>query len=535
MDLSRYTALFLADTREHLDRASRILLDWEREPGTLEPVAELFRAFHSVKGSAATMEYTALADLAHAAEHLLDAVRKGDLGPSRAVVSLLLRAVDVLERGAELVVAGEAVPDAPALVGVLERMVASGAPPAPAEPPLERRTPTRVPRPSARFTLSAVRVDRSRLDELLHRAAELVVARNRLDGLVARSSDPELEAVAGQVGTLARSMHAGVLRARLAPVAELFDRLPRVARDLGQSLDREVELKLRSDGIELDRGMLEELLDPLVHLVRNAVDHGIEPPAERLLAGKPPEGRLLLSASREREFVTVRLADDGRGIDRDAVARRAEEAGLRPAGRPPPDDHELLGLLARPGFTLRHEVTSISGRGVGMDVVLSTVRSLGGQVEVSSEPGQGTTFTLTLPLTTAIQRVLLVGAAGERYAIPFRIVAEAVRGPGPAATETTGGRFSFRDRSLPMVDLARATGLKGATAGRVRPMLVLEWGTRQGALAVDAVLGQLDVVIERVEAPVGLPAWVSGATILADGSPALVLDPTALFQAEASR
>lgn len=522
MDPGRYASLFLADTREHLGRVGALLLDWEREPDAPGPVAELFRAFHSVKGAAATMGYGGVAELAHAAEDLLAAVRRGELAGSRAVVGLLLRAADVLEAAAEAAVGGEAAPDAAPLAEALARMAASGAP----RSAMGSRTAVGVA--ARRGAARPVRIEPARLDELLNQAGELVVARNRLDALSRGSRRADLEAVSGQLGTLITGLYHGVLRARLAPIAELFGRFPRVVRDLGETLGKAVRLELRADGIELDRGVLEELVDPLVHLVRNAVDHGIEHVAHRVRAGKPPEGRLVLWAERRREWVAVCLSDDGRGIDRALVAERARALGHW-AGAREPDDGELLALLARPGFTVKHEVTEVSGRGVGMDVVVSTVRALGGRVALETRVGAGTTFTLAVPLTTAIQRVLLVGVGAERYAIPSRMLVEAGFVARPADREAPpGGRFSFRGASVPMVDLASVTGTRSAGPPR-RPVLVVEWGEHHGAVAVDALLGQSDVLIERVAAPRGLPAWVTGATILADGSPAFVLDPTALF------
>jgi two-component system chemotaxis sensor kinase CheA len=533
VDPSRYAGLFLADSRDHLGRAGALLLEWERAPGTGEPVAEVFRAFHSVKGAAAAMGYGAVADLAHAAEHLLEAVRRGELVPSRPVIGLLLRAVDVLEQGVEAAVSGGEVPEASPLTEALQRMAESGLPAGAVsgEPPPEPRPRAAAPAVPKRRPSRSVRIEPSRLDELLQLAGELVVAASRLDAVVQPGSSPELEAATSQVGSLVRAMHGTVLRARLAPISELFERFPRVVRDLGESLGRAVRLELKADGIELDRGMLEELVDPLVHLVRNAVDHGIEPGAERLRVGKPAEGRLVLGAERRRDWVRLFLSDDGRGIDRSQVAERASAERLRPAGAPLPDDAELLALLARPGFTLKGRVTEVSGRGVGMDVVVSTVRSLGGRVDLTTQVGVGSTFALTVPLTTAIQRVLLVGVAGERFALPFRVVREATRAPAASiAAASSGSRFSFRSQSLPLIDLAGPVGRPtGGEEGDQRPVLMLEWGARQGALAVDEVLGQMDVLIERLEAPVGLPAWISGATILGDGTPAFVLDPTALF------
>jgi len=527
VDLSRYAALFVADGRDHLGRATAHLLEWEAHPDRTEPVDGLFRAFHSLKGSAATMGFSDIAELTHQAEHLLEAVRRRELAASKAVVGLLFETVDVLDRSLEPASRGQAVPDARPLAEAIGRLASTATPlrgagataRAAAEP-----TPAAEPAP-----IRAVRVDPARLDELLQIAGELVVSRNRLATVVARRSDPDLDSVTGQLESLIRSLHGGVLKARLAPVAELFERFPRVVRDLAVTLGKTARLELHADGIELDRTVLEELVDPLIHLVRNAVDHGLEMPAERQAAGKPAEGRLSLAAERRRDRIVIRLSDDGRGVDREAVLRRALEQGLVESGTRELSDEELLGLLARPGFTVKREVTAVSGRGVGMDAVVARVRSLGGKVSLQSVRGQGTGFELTVPLTTAIQRVLLVQAGGDRYAIPSGLVREAtVAGRQSDAVLAPDGRFTFQGRPVPLVDLTVATTGSAATARR-RPVLFLEWGAGSGALAVDTLLGQHDVLLERFEAPRTMPAWVSGATILADGVPAFVLDPTALF------
>lgn len=530
MDLSRYTALFLADGRDHLKRATAHLLEWEEHPERLLPVDGLFRAFHSLKSSAATMGYVDIAALTHLAESLLEAVRRRELTGSKAVVGLLFETVDALDRGLEPATRGEPGPDIRALAGALERLASTAAPSAPGPVVAVKPAPAeRKPTPE-RTGMRAVRVDPARLDELLQQAGELVVARNRLGTVVARRPDPELESAAGQLDSLIRALHGGVLRARLAPITELFGRFPRIVRDLGATLGKTARLELRGEGIELDRTVLEELVDPLIHLLRNAVDHGLESAEERTSLGKPAEGRLILSAERRRDWIAIRLADDGRGVDRDGVRRRAVEYGLvEPAGAELSDD-DLLALLAKPSFTVRREVTAVSGRGVGMDAVVSKVRSLGGRVTLQTTRGQGTTFELTVPLTTAIQRVLLVGAGGGRYAIPSRLVREAtVAGRRSDAVLETDGRFTFQGRPVPLVDLTTAATGGPSPSGRRRPVLYLEWGASDGALAVDTLLGQHDVLVERFEAPRTLPGWVSGATILADGAPAFVLDPTALF------
>ncbi|MEO8450958.1 MAG: chemotaxis protein CheW [Gemmatimonadota bacterium] len=522
MDVARYTLLFLTDSRDHLRRSSALLLDWERHPASVEPVAELFRAFHSIKSSAATMGFSGIADLAHAAENLLEAVRRGERASSSGVLRLLLKAVDVLDVAVEAVATGGGEDtDAAALAEALTRMAGTGQPPV---APVPAPKPQRVTRPATRQAIRSVRIDPVRLDELMSQVGQLVVSRNRLEVLVSAQVGTELESVTSRIGSLVRAMHTGVLRARLAPLGELFERLPRVVRDLGVELGKSVRLELVGEGIELDRGMLEDLVDPIVHLLRNAVDHGIETAEVRTRSGKPAEGKIVIRAERRRDTVVIRLSDDGRGVDRDAVRRRAVLENMLPGEAPELDDGLLLALIARPGFTLKDQVTTVSGRGVGVDVALQKIRSLGGRMDLSTVPGKGTVFTLTFPLTTAIQRVLLVGVSPERYAIPFRHLAEAVR-----AAPAGNGTFSFRGETLPLVELRLVTGAPGRVSAAERPVLVLDLGDRRGALAVDTLLGQHDVVVERIEEPAETPRWLSGATILPDGAPALLLDPAALF------
>jgi two-component system chemotaxis sensor kinase CheA len=293
-------------------------------------------------------------------------------------------------------------------------------------------------------------------------------------------------------------------------------------RDLARDLGKLVRLDVRGGDIELDRSVLDALGDPLVHLLRNAIDHGIERPEERGAAGKPVEGVIRLSAERTRGEVAIRVEDDGRGIDRGAVRERALRLGLVDPDDPPPDDPQLLRLLAHSGFTLKAQVTAISGRGVGVDAVLARIRALGGRMELMTAAGKGTTFLVTLPLTRAIVRALLVEADGQRYAIPYGVLTEA------AMAEQQDGSVSLRGEALPSADLSRVVGGAGRDGGH-RPMVVLDAGGRRGALLVDALLGQQDVVVEQFVAPAGIPPWINGATILPDGAPALILDPTALF------
>jgi two-component system chemotaxis sensor kinase CheA len=373
-----------------------------------------------------------------------------------------------------------------------------------------------------------IRVELARLDAMMKQVGELTVARNRLLE-IARGADPALVETAARISRLVSDLQGEVLASRMTPVGEAFERFPRLVRDLARDLGKRIRLELEGEEIELDRAVLDELAEPLMHLVRNAADHGLERPDAREAAGKAAEGRLRISAARERRTVAIRVSDDGRGIDRSAVLARAKRDGLADPAVETLTDELLLKVLARPGFSTARQVTGVSGRGVGVEVVLGRVRSLGGTLEVRSEAGQGTTWTVRVPLTLAIVRALLAEAGGERYAVPLSFVSETVEFDQDAVTAIRQREaLVVRERVIPTVhlrDLVAATSVPRAPR---RPTIILEVGERRTALVVDALLGQQDIVIEPFDAPRGLPAYVGGATILADGAPALILDAAAL-------
>jgi two-component system chemotaxis sensor kinase CheA len=619
----KYAALFLAESREHLRTCNQLLLDWERTPAASEPVNGLFRAIHNIKGMAATLGYTGVAELAHRAENVLDAIRGGRTAVSPELIQLLFRSVDALEKGVEGAQAGKGEPSArllaaldragrregeqagsdvsseppavapsrpaprppvrPAghLVGVtirsgtsmrgarallaLKRVEAFGKitalrPPAAAferedfdgrfsfhlrteATPAEIEAVIRAAGEVAAVAFDAdvaveaegpvvaarqIRVDLRRLDTMMKLVGQLVVARSRLLALV-RGQEPELEEVAGGVSRLVSDLQSQVVAARMTPVSEVFDRFPRLVRDLGRDLGKQIRFEMEGGTIELDRSILDELGDPLLHMIRNAADHGLEPAEERQAAGKPPEGRILLSAVRERRTVAIRVSDDGRGIDRAAVLARAKRDGLADPAVEVLTDDVLLKVLSRPGFSTARQVSGISGRGVGVEVAFARARALGGSLEVQTEQGRGTTFTLRVPLTLAIVRALLAQAGDERYAVPLAYVAETVEFDPQAVTVLrTREALVVRDRVIPTVHLRDLVAAQANGLPPRRPTIILEVGERRTALVVDALLGQQDIVIEPFDAPRGLPAYLGGATILADGAPALILDAAAL-------
>ena len=377
-----------------------------------------------------------------------------------------------------------------------------------------------------------IRVALERLDELMNLIGELVIARGRLDALARRFAEPDLADVTQDIGRLSASLQREILQARMVPVWQVFDRFPRMVRDLARQMGRQLAFRVEGKEIELDRAILDEIADPLVHLLRNAVDHGIEPPEERVASGKPALGQLVLAAVRERSSVAIRVSDDGRGIDRARVLQRARELGLvGDEVERLSDDDTLAHLIALAGFSTAEHVTDVSGRGVGIDAVTTSVRALGGSLEVKSEDGRGTTFTIRLPTTLAIVRALLARVGTETYAMPLTHVAEMVEARRGDVQVVQGREvLLLRGQLVPLVRLWERLGVAEAGPRPARqPVIVLAMGERRTGVVVDALLGQQEIVVKPFEPPRGAVPVFSGATILGDGAPALILDAGGLI------
>ena len=370
-----------------------------------------------------------------------------------------------------------------------------------------------------------IRVDLRRLDALMDQIGELAIARGRLATVALRQDDPELDEVALQMGRLTGALQNEIVAARMTPVWQVFDRFPRMVRDLARQMDKQVDFRVEGKDIELDRAILDEIAEPLVHLIRNALDHGLEPQHERLAKGKPAAGRLVLAAVRERSSVAIKVSDDGRGVNRGRVLAKAKELGLVDQGTETLADEELYRLLMRSGFSTAKAITDVSGRGVGIDVVATAARALGGSLEIRSEEGKGTTFTLRLPVTLAIMRALLAQVGGEMYAMPLTHVAETVDPPAGEIQKVQGREtILLRGRLLPLVRLTEMLGTRTGPLPKRVPVIVLEVGERRSGIVVDALVGQQEIVVKSFDAPKGTLPVFSGATILGDGRPALILD-----------
>lgn len=513
LDLSRYLDLFVSEGREHAAALSAALLDLDAAPSSPDAVACAFRAVHTVKGMAAAMGFDALAEQAHALESTLDAVRAGSEAMTPPLLAHLLEEADALARGVE----DAARPTEPA----------PGASPAPAVQP----APAAAPR-GERY----VRVRANRLDALTDLTAEVDIALRALDralpaGARAALDDPARLAYADAVRGF-RELREQILTTRMVPAGQLFSRFPRLVRETARTLAKEVEFVLDGGDVELDRAVLDQVADPVLHLLRNAIDHGIEAPTSRERAGKPARGRLTLSVQREAGFAVVRVADDGRGIARDAVRARAVAQGVLPADAPPLDDPALLHVLARAGFSTADQVTEISGRGVGLDVVDAAATALGGTLELRTVEGRGTAITLRLPLSIAVVRALLARVGGETYAIPFTHVEETLALPehGDTPGDASVRADAPSDDAPPMLFLHERFGApaRAPRRGTRGEGVTVRARGRRVTLVVDEFVGQQDVVVKRFDVPRGAAIAFAGATVLADGAPALILDVNAI-------
>lgn len=544
---------FLAETGEHLDAVGGDLVRFEQNPNDPDLIARIFRIVHSIKGTCGFFGLSRLSSLAHAAEDLLGCLRDG-AHATGATVSVVFDALDRLKA----IVAGtqadgsEPEGDDAGLIATLERTAAelgtgrtarrAAAVPDHPEPQPPSRDRRSVPaNPPARFSerkAEMVRVSVGAIEELMALVSELVLTRNQLLELVRRRTDEPMKGPVQRLASLTSELQHGVMKARMQPVARLFASLPRLVRELSLELGKPVSLTATGEETELDRQLIELIRDPLTHMVRNAVDHGIEPPEERRALGKPPTGLVRIVSSQSAGQFVIEVSDDGRGIDPAIVRQRALELGLA-------SEAELRGMspdairrfVLAPGFSTAAQVTTVSGRGVGLDVVRRNIEAIGGSVALGSPPGGGTTVTLRIPLTLAIAPALVVSVRGARYALPQHAVLEVIGLAEDAEPriEFVQGAMVLRVRTvlLPVADLGDV--LDGPEAGRQpapeRSVVVLGVEAARFGVVVDAVDDLQEIVVKplpRVLAGLGL---YSGNTILGDGSVALILDPAGLATA----
>ncbi|HXG70452.1 MAG TPA: chemotaxis protein CheA [Gemmatimonadaceae bacterium] len=533
METARYADLFLSESREHLSEINNALLKLERggSDGGEAPVAELFRAVHSMKGMSAAMGYHAVTELSHELESLFDKLRDGSVVVTPVVMETLFAATDALEEAVAL--ATQAEPRALDIAEMMVRLRSIYNEDHPQTFTSEFQVMAGNRGETAAPTVKAarhIRIDARRLDTLMNVVGELVIVRDRLTQMAEQIGDAALVESTVLASQLVSTLQNEIMTSRMVPVWQVFDRFPRVVRDTAHSLGKEVEFMIEGKDIELDRSMLDEMGEPVLHLLRNALDHGVELPHERAAAGKSPVALLTLSAERDRATVLIRVVDDGRGIEAERVLPRAIQLGLIDPDTKELTEEELVRVISKAGFSTASRVSDLSGRGVGFDVVASKVRALGGSLEVRTEAGKGTSVSMRLPLTLAISRALLARVEKEIYAIPLTHVVETFALSAPML-QTVKGRevLTIRDDVFPAIRLREHVGLPEAATSGTGQVVLVELADRRAALIVDEFVGQQEIVVKQFDSVKGSPTLFSGATILGDGAAALIIDASTLL------
>lgn len=573
---------FLVESHENLDQLDRDLVALEKDPSSRDLLGSIFRTIHTIKGTSGFLAFGNLEAVTHVGENLLARLRDGKMSMTPQTTDVLLAMVDtVRDLLAAIEHSGtEGAVDVSAVVervsAVLDGTAAEPTPIAellpeqltapvtetvetvePVEPARTRGSKATKsaksaksakvaePEPAAsepaeeaparrNVAESSIRVDVELLDALMRLVGELVLTRNQIVRQAGDQEGLDLMRSAQRLNLIATELQEGVMKTRMQPIDHLWSKLPRVVRDLGAACDKVVSLAMVGRETELDRSLLESVKDPLTHLVRNAVDHGLERPEERVAAGKPAEGVLTLRAYHEGGQVVVEVCDDGAGIDPDRIAQKALDKGLRTAAQlAQMSPTDVLQLIFLPGFSTAAAVTNVSGRGVGMDVVKTNIESIGGTIEVESVVGRGTTCRLRIPLTLAIVPALTVECAGDRYAIPQVSLLELVAldaDRAASAVEDVNGAAVYRLRGalLPLVHLTDVLGVESERSDGHVLIAVLQAEGKRFGLVIDRVLSTEEIVVKPLASRLKSLGTYSGATILGDGRVALILDVQAL-------
>jgi two-component system chemotaxis sensor kinase CheA len=534
----RYRDLFAQEARDLVGGLNRSVLALERNPGDEAALREIYRLVHTLKGMAATMDYARTTELLHALESLLDRMLTGAAPVSADLADLLFKATDQIERLTAPGEGGEAwTEEAEAVleeIGHVSEVKAEAIPrPRPAEEPAPPRPPAAAAH--AAPVVPTIRIRVERLDRLINLAGELLIIKSRLRTIAAAAAVDGLRETLDQLDRASDDLQREVLGARMRPIGFLLDRFARSVRDMARELGKQVEFEVAGHDIELDRAILDDIHEPLIHLLRNAVSHGIESPEERVRLGKPGAGRITLSAAREVDRVAIEIVDDGRGMEPEVIRGAAVRLGFVSADRAPAlSSQELTGLLFLPGFSTAAATTQVSGRGVGLNVVKSRVEAVRGTVELRSTPGQGTRFVLRFPPTLAIVEALLFRVRGEVFAVPMADVTEVL---GITRVQIERSNIMLvRGSAVSLVDLAAALeiGAGEPTAPSASVLISALTGSPTG-FVVDEILGRQEVVIKSLGALVSRAAACSGATILGDGRVVLILDLRVLLQGLAVR
>jgi len=533
---------YLVEAREMLEKAQESTLLLEGEPGNGEALASLFRAVHTIKGGASFLEVGHLVEWAHDLESLLDKLRSGRLAVTSIRIDAVLQGLDVMERMLQDLAQNQIPPAGPPELGSLIQSLTNQESDQEQRPAPEARStehnsfpaaaPVAPPSRGAEAIENSLRIDALRLDAVMNQVGELVLLRNRLASAVGSlgKENEDMSRIAREMDLTVNDIQNTVMRLRMQPCKRLFQQLPRVVRDLSRQLGKEVRLEIVGEDVEIDKTVVDALSAPMTHLVRNSLDHGVEPPEARVEVNKPPAATLRVAAIHLGDKVRIEVADDGRGIDRRLVTQKAIDKGVISAEQAAHlSEQEALELIFRPGFSTQEQASDVSGRGVGMDVVKSTTHRLRGRLTIDTHPGQGTRIAMEFPLTLAVLPVLYLRLRKDIYALPISAI-DSLTDLESNRVHRLGNRVTYcvdGTNTVPLVDLGAILQNKPLRMGAESIEGVL---TERGLFVVSEVLGNEDSVVKPIDF-LASHTWYQGATISGRGSVVLILDAGTLSAA----
>ncbi|MGA1861748.1 response regulator [Deferribacter thermophilus] len=536
---------FLVEANELIEQLDQDLVELENRKDDLDLLNKIFRAAHTIKGSSSFLGFDKLTELTHVAEEILNKLRKGEMVVTADIMDVLLEFVDNLKKLIDDIKNGTDSVDIAEIMKKL-KLVNEGKVITPAEErkqdSAKQETKKNEPKQIAKVTKAieqTIRVDVNRLDILMNLVGELVLSRNRIAQISAEFEKKfegeylveQLLETTSHLGLITTELQLAVMKTRMVPIGKVFNKFPRMVRDLCRELKKDIELVITGEDTELDKSVVEEIGDPLIHMIRNAVDHGIESPEERVKKGKPEKGLVALNAYYEGNHIVVEIKDDGRGMDPEKLKKKAIEKGvITPEEAKTLNRDEALGLIFRPGFSTAEKVSDVSGRGVGMDVVKTNIEKLNGIIQIESEVDKGTTFKLKLPLTLAIIQALLVEVSGEIYAIPIVSVIETVKIDENEIHSFEGREvLKLRESVLSLIRLNEVFELEPTFSNEMY-VVVVALAEKKVGLIVDRLIGQEEIVIKSLGEYLGGTVGIAGATIMGDGAVRLILDVAGIME-----
>lgn len=537
---------FMIESEELIDKLDQDLVELENRSDDLDLLNEIFRCAHTIKGSSSFLGLDKMATVTHHAEEILNKLRKGDMVVTREIMDILLEFVDIIKQLLDDIKNKK---DEASIEDVVKKLklanegqlVALSSDVEKKETSLKKKVENKASqiKKVSKAIEQTIRVDVSRLDSLMNLVGELVLSRNRITQLAGELEKKfegeylteQLSETTSQIGLITTELQLAVMKTRMVPIGKVFNKFPRMIRDLCRDLNKEIDLIITGEDTELDKSVVEEIGDPLVHMLRNAVDHGIESPDERIKKKKPKKGTIWLNAYHEGNHIVIEIKDDGKGIDPEKIKKKALEKELISVEEAKNlNKNEVFGLLFRPGFSTAEKVTGVSGRGVGMDVVKTNIEKLNGIIQVESEIDKGSTFKLKLPLTLAIIQALLVEVSGEVFAVPLVSVIETVRINENEIHNFEGREvLKLRDSVLSLIRLDEVFQLEGSFSTEMYVVVVALAEKRIGMI-VDRLVGQEEIVIKSLGEYLGGNIGIAGATIMGDGKVRLIIDVSGVME-----